>query len=452
MIPAPEYINSTMVRDGRTNDIIDQLAKVQPVAARQLKDFAAKYLSLSGGDPLKYAFVVARYIQYHFPYRKDDFVNQNIQLPARLNADKYGDCKSFSLFFSAAMSAAGIENGFRFCAYRAGNFTHVYNFIVVNGKKLIFDTCVPGLKETKHLIHEDMNVNVLSGPETARSTGRLFSVTMVNPVTKKEYGLNVRATSPEAAKEKIYSVMNGIGDPEEYIGRRSKAERKAKRADKRADKKEKKAGRKQRRKENKPFRKVAMAPGRGAMLLLIGLNVRNWAVKLSKMAPADVKSFWKRLGGDYSKIEAAINKGKTKKRLLGPEMEITAQDFEGLGDPATATAALVTAAPIIAALVKLFKSKGVSDKDDAATEKELKEDGVEPLGEGFEVTDPAPGSEEESAGFGPGQGTSKSVKRSTAGSGSGSGSGADDGASSGGFELSPMTLGLGALGLYLLTK
>lgn len=447
MIPAPEYINSTMVKDGRTNDIIENLAKVQPVAANQLREFSAKYLKLANNNPLNYAFLVASYIQKHFKYRKDTFLDQNIQLPARLNADKYGDCKSFSLFFSGAMSAAGIENGFRFCAYRPGNFTHVYNFIVVNGKKHIFDTCVPGLKETKHLIHEDMNVNVLSGPDKTpyRAAQKLYSVTMINPQTRRKYGLNVRAENAEAARAKIVDVMTGIGDPEEYIGKRSKAERKANRQEKKAGRKEKRAVRKEKRKENKPFRKVALAPGRGAMLTLIKLNVRNWAVKLSKLDQASVKDFWKRVGGDYNKLKAAIDTGKTKRRLLGPE--IVAEDFEALGDPATATAALVTAAPIIAALVKLFKAKGVSDKDDAATEKELVEDGVEPLGEGFEVTDPSPGSEAESAGFGAGKSV-KSVKRTTDSTGSDS-DGAGDGGS---FELSPVMLGLGALGLYFLTK
>lgn len=394
MIQAAENKTTLIYRDGSTTDIIKGLLSVTPQAVEQLKDFAKRNYN---GNTLDYIRKTANYIQNNFRYLKDGTKNQNIQLPARLNQDRAGDCKSFSLFFSAAMTAAGIPNGFRFISYDGGPPTHVYNYVQLNGKKIPVDTCLKDFfSETKH--KSQMNVNVLSGPEYA----------------------------PE-------------------IGRRSRAERKEKRAERKENRQErrsgrkenrqeKRAGRKEKRKENRPFKKVALAPARGAMLLLVSLNVRNWAVKLSKMKPDDVSAFWKRVGGDPDKLFDKINTGKAKRRILGPEDQ---DEFliETIGEPVTATTALATAAPIVLALVKLFRSKGVGDQDDAKTEQEVTEAGVEPLGEGFQATDPQPGSENESAGF---------SRTDSGGSGSGAGTG-----SGGGGLLLPLAIGTG---IFLLAK
>jgi hypothetical protein len=381
MIEAPDKKTTLVYRDGSTADIIKALLSVTPQAVKQMEDFAAKNYK---GSVLDYVKFTANYIKKNFTYLKDGYKNQNIKLPARLNDDKTGDCKSFSLFFAAAMTAAGIKNGYRFISYDQGPPTHVYNYVVLNdGKSFPVDNCLKNFfSETQY--KSKMNVNVLSEPE---------------------------------------------------IGRRSRSERKAARQERRSgrqerrserkeNRQEKRSERKAKRKENKPFKKVALAPARGAMLLLVSLNVRNWAVKLSKMKRQDVEAFWKRLGGNVDKLYGAINKGKDKRRILGPEDPSDYAIIPSIGEPVSATAALTTAAPIILALVKLFKSKGVSDQDDQKTESEIEQAGVEPLGEGFQAEDPHPGTEKTSAGYGD---PVKSSRTESSGSGSGEGSGSGSG-------------------------
>jgi hypothetical protein len=79
---------------------------------------------------------------------------------------KQADCKSFSLAFVGMMEALGHDVGFRFASYRKNKIpTHVYNFVVCNGKKFTFDSCVENLKESpRYTFIKDMKVQYLSGP------------------------------------------------------------------------------------------------------------------------------------------------------------------------------------------------------------------------------------------------------------------------------------------------
>jgi hypothetical protein len=99
--------------------------------------------------------------------------------------------------------------------------------------------------------------------------------------------------------------------------------------------------------------KVAGAPARTAFLLLVGLNFSNLAVKLDaadKKDAAGLKIWWERLGGQISKLLKQIERGRTKKRVLGFDNMI--------GDPATATA-VATATPILVAVGTFLKSIGI---------------------------------------------------------------------------------------------
>jgi hypothetical protein len=143
-----------------------------------------------------------------------------------------------------------------------------------------------------------------------------------------------------------------IGNPEP-VGRRSRDERKADRERKRD---ERKKGR-----EGKPNRlkKIALAIPRNAFLGLIRLNFRGLATRLSnqiKKDPAKVRAMWLRLGGDPEKLFTPVEKGAKKKRLLGAEENFML--INGVGEAATATTLLASAAPIIAVVAKFLKQAG----------------------------------------------------------------------------------------------
>jgi hypothetical protein len=365
-----------------TRDIINALARILPAATKQAEQFT--FLRKTG-DPINDALTVGRYVQQNFTYIKDGLLEQNIKTPGAMLATKTGDCKSFALFIAAVLSAWKYKNGLRFAGYNgSGQPTHVYNFILDSQNKIFtFDSCLPGLKESPNAtIIEDMQVNHIAG----------------------------------------VPVLNEIG-----TGIYGRAERKARRQQRREDRQER---RQERREEGRGFfqgaKKIALAPARGAFLLVLKANFRGLASRLAKAPAEKLAGFWGKLGGDKNKLNAAINDGKGKKPLLGMgegpngepvyNVQLTrskyytdaeraerierrrrrsgargnrrrqtyAMDANYIGiDPVTTAAA--TGAPIIIAAVKFLKDLGIEPGDVLDAVKKLAPD-AEPLGD-FEATD-----------------------------------------------------------------
>ncbi len=97
---------------------------------------------------------------------------------------------------------------------------------------------------------------------------------------------------------------------------------------------------------------IGLAPGRGAFLLLLQFNVRGLASKLAKVNQDKLHNKWNDLGGNFTTLTEAINKGKGKKAVFG-----TNQSIEGIGEPATIATAIVTAAPILVAILAFLKGE-----------------------------------------------------------------------------------------------
>jgi len=324
-----------------TEDIIAALCNVVPAAIAQVKS-SNEIIFNKTGDPIRDAVQCCRYIRSNVKYKADGFDQQIIQLPGRMILNTHlADCKSFALAFVSIMSSLGYDCGFRFASYRENKIpTHVYNFVVCNGKKFTFDACVQSLKESnRHTFIKDMEVKYLAG-------------------------------TPMMA----YSEID-----QPYIGKKGKGK-----------------------KLFKGVKKVVLAPARGAFEGLVALNVRSLATKISAAASKDkskVESFWNKLGGNPKKLIQVANKNKGKKPLFGKGKGVTGRYFEDsessyIGESENphigiaVEAALVAAAPIILAATKLFKSLGIgSDKEND----ELVPEGTAPIdpdGTGFEAADP----------------------------------------------------------------
>jgi hypothetical protein len=325
--------NKTISATNQNADTRDIISAIQAALIPAVENYKKNFQLLDGTDPVYAAIQAATKIQKNVRYKADGFKFQKIRLPGRLFQDKTGDCKSFSLFISAALTASKIPNGLRFASYQKNLIpTHVYNFVIVNGRKFFIDACRKSLSEAKtYTFVKDMQVQYLSG-------------------------LPILVNSSEG------------------IGRRgTRAERRAAR---------------QERRENRPnvAKKVALTPARGPFLGLVALNFRGIASKLDRLnqnKPEVVKKFWLRLGGAPDKLIGAINKGKEKKPLFGQKINGATQ-VAYLGEPVTASALIVAAGGILAALQQLFKKEGIP------LEENLAEEGTLPIddGAGFDVTDP----------------------------------------------------------------
>jgi hypothetical protein len=374
-----------------TRDIINALARILPAATKQAEQFT--FLRKTG-DPINDALTVGRYVQNNFTYIKDGLLEQNIKTPGAMLATKTGDCKSFALFIAAVLSSWKYKNGLRFAGYNgSGQPTHVYNFILTNENKMFtFDACLPGLQESQNAtLIEDMQVNHIAG------------VPVLNEISTGIYGRAERQARRQERRE-------------------NRQERRQERRENRQERRE------QRREEGRGVfqnvKKIGLAPGRGAFLLILKANFRGLASRLAKAPTEKLAGFWGKLGGDKDKLMSAINDGKNKKPLLGMgegddgrpvyNVQLRSSKYSNDGraerlerrrmrsgargeyrrptlqrnfigvDPVTAAAG--TSAPIIIAAVKFLKDLGIEPGDVLDAVKKIAP-GAEPLGD-FEASDP----------------------------------------------------------------
>jgi hypothetical protein len=323
----------TAVNNAKTHDIIYSLCIAAPAAIKQAKQFnLPEVIGLTGANLENDATLTGKWIRNNVKYKIDTFENQNIQLPSALLKTNTGDCKSISLLFLAIMEAAGYNGGFRFAAYKGKNFTHVYNFFENKNKLFTFDACIADLKEHKTYTKiKDMKVNYLAG----------------TPMMIDETGINRQPTARELMQDDRVLSINGIGKKKRFPKLKNFIN---------------KAG--------NLTKTVALAPARGSFLLLVNLNFRALSKRLTKLKNKNENQFaewWTKLGGDIDKLNKAIEKGSTKKPLFGAKKGVNGlgADYEYLGEPVTAatvTAAITSAAGIIAALNKLLKKEGVAEE------------------------------------------------------------------------------------------
>lgn len=91
-------------------------------------------IELLGHDIRTAALSVFTYVIQNITYKMDDGNNQYIKTPARLLADKQGDCKSMAVFIASCLYCLGIKCKFRFVSFTNDKiYTHVY--VVANDEK-----------------------------------------------------------------------------------------------------------------------------------------------------------------------------------------------------------------------------------------------------------------------------------------------------------------------------
>jgi hypothetical protein len=350
-------INRTVIKNAKTEDIIQALIDAVPEAVKQFKiNKTTPYTGNLQTD----AKAACMFVRNRVTYKADGFNFQDIQFPGRMLYDtKKADCKSFSLASLANLLSKGYKGGFRFVSYRPNKTpTHVYIFVLdKSGKKYTFDPCIKNLKESNKATYIlDMDVRYLSAP-------------IIEISGKKE-----RQERRQARKEKKAS-----GDKPKAVAL------------------------------------VALGPGRGAFLGLLALNFRGLATRLDKAIKKDskkVQAFWNKLGGDFSKLKQSVENNKGKKPLFG------SKEINGLGtyedyylgtyedyylgvEPVTTTAAAAAAAsPILLALKKFLADLKIEDVVDAAgkvvplltSNEAAATTAIDEKGEGFQASDPEPGS------------------------------------------------------------
>jgi len=430
----PNYKNVIVTKNGYNNDIIRTLNSQFPEAVNQVKN-----VRVSGADEMQKGRAIFNYLKYSVNYRKDEPGKQVIQLPARMIKDtKKGDCKSKALAAAALMQNNGFKNvALRYASYDVNDKTptHVYavgydskgNEIIIDPVWKAFNTQAP----YKFKKDYPMEISVISGIveqtqntlSTAQSKPKLTTMHKVKMVKRlnlllnkvkpggvlhnvivnemarmqgksltsnyssdqlqryKKFLLKVAQKSnvsvlKDLITKEIKMIDNGafsgniylpgsrkdIKGLEEEIGKIS-----LKKLVKKLDP----------RKALKAAKAVTFFPTRKAFLLLVALNVRGLAKRLSRLSAIGKKNLWEnKFGGKLSVLEGAIKRGLKKKPLFGASKKVKA--IKGIGyviddssigaEPATATSTatiIAAAAPILIALSKLFKKENVEELPEA---------------------------------------------------------------------------------------
>jgi hypothetical protein len=383
-IAKPNYKDVLVTRNGYNNDIIVTLNNQFPEAVKQVKN-----VSVSGNDFYQKGRAIFNYLKYSIDYKKDPAGKQIIQLPARMIADtKKGDCKSKALAAAALMYNNGFKDvSLRYTSYDAADKTPTHVYAVgkdETGKEIVIDPVWKAYNTQapyKHKKDYKMEISVISGVrEEARilrtSTGSIKKDKKINQVRRlnlllskvrpggiihniivnemarlqgktlasnyssdqlKRYKTFLNKVSTQAkapvikdliAKE-IKLIDNGafsgnvyllegrmaIKGIEEEIGKIS-----LRKLGKKLDP----------RRALKAAKAVTFFAPRKAILLLIALNVRGLAKRLSRLSTTAKKNLWEtKFGGKLSVLEGAIKRGLKKRPLFGASKKVKA--IKGIG-------------------------------------------------------------------------------------------------------------------------
>ena len=111
----------------------------------------------------------------------------------------------------------------------------------------------------------------------------------------------------------------------------------------------------------KLLKKGALAAPRNAFLLLVKVNFRGFATKLSKSNQGELFTLWEKIGGKPSALKKVIDSAKNKKRILGIGATIYTP-LGGIGGvgAVTVASAMASAASVVA-LLKKFLPKNAKD-------------------------------------------------------------------------------------------
>lgn len=138
MIAEAEHKNQVINSRGTTADIMQAIVDCYNSDYSQVEDLAC---NMPGSDVKSVCKSIFDFVDQNIRYKMDPFQKQWIRTPARLWADREGDCKSFAIFICSCLRCRGISHLFRFACYEGNEEpTHVYAVALdEEGNEVIID-------------------------------------------------------------------------------------------------------------------------------------------------------------------------------------------------------------------------------------------------------------------------------------------------------------------------
>lgn len=328
------------VANQSTNDIILQVLKQHKSNAIEAKKIAHLF---DGGNLYSTCEIIWNFLKYQVPYSVEPSEKQSTKTLSRILFDainnKGNDCKHYSSFTGAILSALGYNSDFvyRFAGYSNYHNTPTHVYVVardVDGK-IYCDAVINGFD-----IEKPYKIKIDKKPMSLYSLSGVDDTLILEPQVGGIF-------------KKIKSVAKKVATP---IAKAAKAVKQA-------------------------TVTAGLIIPRNAFLLLIKFNVHGWATGMQKLSFEQLK-WWADLGGNRTELQKVIKEGAKNKRILGLDDNdvLVPSMVNSVGEIVTVTGALATAAPIIAKLTTVLekaekvsnsveKIKGKADKTKQAIDK-----------------------------------------------------------------------------------
>jgi hypothetical protein len=303
-----------LVSEQQVKDIVSAMLEAHKTYASEYDKISDNFYS---GNAVQSAKKIFKFLKENIKYTVDSEANQRIMSPSAIISVGKNDCKNYALFIIGcldSMRRKGYFNNkvfYRFASYRLLDEIPHHTFAVViddNGNEVFVDPVLSTFNERKTYFHKIDKTPKMS----------LYSVS----------GIFTKKPKP-AATAKIDTT--GI----------TKAPAK------------------------KIVVKVALAPARGAFLLLVGLNFTGLATKLKQAFVNNknkVNDFWNNLGGNTNELLRKVEQGALKNRLFGDDVFFPSEGQIGVVEAATAVT-VTAATPILVKVAQFLASLGIDAKE-----------------------------------------------------------------------------------------
>ena len=311
-----------LVNEQQVKDIVTAMLAAHKKYANEYDKISENFYS---GNAIQTAKKIFEFLKKNIKYTVDSEASQKIMSPSAIISVGRNDCKNYALFIVGILDSLRRKGYFknkvfyRFASYKLLDEIPHHTFAVViddQGNEIFVDPVLSSFNERKTYFHK-----IDKDPKMS-----LYSVS----------GIFTKKPKP-AATAKIDTT--GI----------TKAPAK------------------------KIVVKIALAPARGAFLLLVGLNFTGLATKLKKAFVNNknkVNDFWNNLGGNTNELLRKVEQGALKNRLLGEDVFFPSEGQIGVVAASTAVA-VASATPILVKVAKFLTDLGIDAKELGESAKDI---------------------------------------------------------------------------------
>lgn len=314
LLPPAKNVDTLTIRNQTTNDIVNQVLSQHQSNVKQAKQIAHLF---DGGNAYNTCQNVWNFLKYQIPYRIEPSSKQTTKSLSRIIYDSFNggsnDCKHYSGFAGAVLSALNYPFKYRFTGYSNYSKTPTHVYVVCQpkiGSEIYVDAVLNDFdvqKPYKLKIDKKMSLYQLSGVDEVSIGAKRKKPTKLISTIKKAGKNVVKAATAVKQAAATYSLV---------------------------------------------------AP-RNAFLLLLKYNVHGWATGLKNNSFESLK-WWKDwFGGDRTVLMNTIKEGAKRKRILGLDNDsfLVPESVGMIGlEPVSVSATIAQASPIMIKVASILKT------------------------------------------------------------------------------------------------